>query len=227
MSSATLVCSRRCGSPASARRSSGPGDGNEKDGDASGMSAGGTGRRGSLLPEGPTCVDPVGALKLSAAGVETMIGGGSGRTAGADTTGAATGGGDAIRGASVTRAVSCGRGAPSPRNRSMAARASSLASRCSSGAAAASAAARAQRPRPGRRGSHGRRCGRRDGLGDHLFAFARSRRMTTGFGRDACRLRRLVGGFFQCFSPAWLFRPPPAFQRPSARSGPFQKCPWP
>src|SRR5665213_4504654 len=108
MSSATVVCGRLAGSPASARRSSGP-EG-AADGRASGISAGGVGRKQSPYSPGYAIRDDSGAeLNVSAAGVETMIGGGSGRTGVAAT----TAGADTTRGESATcagfgvRAASC------------------------------------------------------------------------------------------------------------------------
>src|SRR3984957_129717 len=90
MSSATLVWAGGGGSTASARRSSGG---------AVGMSAGGVGRRGSSAGAaaawGGFREDPGVESNLSLPGVETIIGGGSGRT-----TGVAGGGFDTSRGGS-------------------------------------------------------------------------------------------------------------------------------
>jgi hypothetical protein len=140
MSWATLPGSRGCcDSEAAARRSNGAADG---------MSAGGVGRRESSTRSwfefGCCGCDDPGEPKVSFGGAETMIGGGSGRTAGvsgADACGATT-----TRGVSALRTASC-RGARSfmPRSRSITARARSLASGAlvvvSTGGLAATAAA--------------------------------------------------------------------------------------
>ena len=155
----------------------------------------------------------------SAAGEpETMIGGGSGRSAGAFTAAgaSATTGAFATTGVFATarrrtrgaRAVSGARGDVSPlaRRRSIAARARSLASRRSSGAAAvsratgaaaATGAAGGSRDNRSRRGVHGLH-GRRQYDPD-LFLFARRRCLTAlvGVGRTFGRFHvgLGIGGF--------------------------------
>jgi hypothetical protein len=116
------------GSTASARKSSG--------GRGSGISAGGVGRDGSSVRA------PGEASGFESGGVETRIGGGRGCSAGAIATGAAgDAGAVAARGGSWAWAVSWEReGSGAPRNRSIAARARSLASGAFSAGGAGAAA---------------------------------------------------------------------------------------
>ena len=105
-------------------------------------------------------------------GVETMIGGGSGRTAGADAIRGVIG---MPRGDPACATASCARGGPSlaPRRRSIAARARSLASTRSSGAMAASTggAAFGAATTGAATAVHAGCTGSRDGPGGRLFAF--------------------------------------------------------
>ena len=227
MSSATLVCSRRCGSPASARRSSGPGDGTRRR-RRSGMSAGGVGRRESSTAAAGSSglpLDPVGALKrLGCRGGDHDRGrqrpnrrgrhdrwrhrwrrydAGRFRDAGGflrtRRTIVATQPLDrrARQFVGVAMLFRCGRG---------------LGSRGGSGRGDDGAAATA--------GVDGG-TGAVTDLAISLFA-RRSRLVTTGFGRDARGLRRLVGGFFR-----GLFDHRRLFGGGLLDAWPFRKCPWP